>query len=205
MYNLIFKINPDEFHSNIHKWQSKNQSAIDKNSIKIIYKISKNFSVMLESDKIKYTFYDMDNFATFFSKNFKNDTNKLDSFDFCGLPKSDNTTHCFSDSTHRTCCLLGKKARDYADNSGNPIGKASERQFYLKNGFYPDSTTLTPWCTCMGSKVCSFYQKKFGSKDGTHIKFLYDKNNNIILSNNEDEYNEDEYAIYKHKTPGINF
>jgi hypothetical protein len=52
----------------------------------------------------------------------------------------------------------------------------------------------------MGSKVCSFYQKKFRNKDGTHIKFLYDTNNNIILSNDEDEY-----SIYKHKTPGINF
>jgi hypothetical protein len=202
MYNLIFKINPNEFDFNIHKWESKNQSAIDKNSIKIIYKISKKFSVILELDKMKYKFYDMDNFATFFNKKFKNENvkKKLDSFDFCGLPKTDHTSHCFSDSTHRTCCLLGKQARDYADNSGNPIGKASERAFYLKNGFYPDANTLTPWCTCMGSKVCSFYQKKFGNKDGTHIKFLYDKNNKIVFSNGEDEY-----TIYKHKTPGIKF
>jgi hypothetical protein len=121
----------------IYKWESKNQSAIDKNSISIIYKISKKFRVILESDKMKYKFYDMDSFSTFFSKKFKNENSKkkLDSFDLCGLPKTDNTSHCFFDSTHRTCCLLGKKARDYADHSGNPIGKASEKAFYLKNGF----------------------------------------------------------------------
>ena len=63
MYNLIFKISPNEFDFNIHKWESKNQSAIDKNSIKIIYKISKKFRIILESDKMKYKFYDMDNFV----------------------------------------------------------------------------------------------------------------------------------------------
>ena len=31
---------------------------------------------------------------------------------------------------------------------------------------------LFPWCTCTGSKVCTYYTNKFGKKDGTHIKFI---------------------------------
>lgn len=34
----------------------------------------------------------------------------------------------------------------YADNSGNPIGIASEDAFYLRYGKKPDE--LAPWCTC---------------------------------------------------------
>ena len=197
MYNLIFSSN---HFNDIHEWEIKNQSIITHNLIQTIYKLNKEFSVSLESNKIKFKFYSMNDFENFFSKKFKNENNStFNSSDFCGLPKNDKTSHCFSDNTHRTCCLLGKKAREYADQSGNPIGKASEQAFYLKNGYYPDDTTLTPWCTCMGSKVCSFYQKKFGNIDGTHIKFLYDKNNNIVFDNNEDKY-----SLYKHKTPGIN-
>jgi hypothetical protein len=64
----------------------------------------------------------------------------------CGLPNYNKTSHCFSDSTHHTCCMLGPEARKYADNSGNPIGIASEDAFYLRYGKKPDE--LAPWCTC---------------------------------------------------------
>ena len=30
---------------------------------------------------------------------------------------------------HHTCCMLGPKARKYADNSGNPIGTAAKKAF----------------------------------------------------------------------------
>jgi hypothetical protein len=42
----------------------------------------------------------------------------------CGLPNYNKTSHCFSDSTYHTCCMLGPEARKYFDNSGNPIGIA---------------------------------------------------------------------------------
>ena len=52
----------------------------------------------------------------------------------CGLPENYGpTSHCFADSTHQTCCMLGPEARAYADRSGNPIGKASERAFKEAN------------------------------------------------------------------------
>ena len=63
--------------------------------------------------------------------------------DKCGLPNYDKTSHCFSDSTHHTCCMLDPEARKYADNSGNPIGIASEDSFYLRYGKKPDK--LAPW------------------------------------------------------------
>jgi len=113
----------------------------------------------------------------------------------CGLPSNNKTSHCFADATHHTCCMLGPEARKYADNSGNPIGITSENAFYYRYGRKVGEKELTPWCTCTGSKVCSYYADKF--KDGTHIKFI----------SNLDTKNEDE-AIKKmglktHTTPGI--
>ena len=109
----------------------------------------------------------------------------------CGLPDIPETSHCFSDSTHHTCCMLGSQAREYADSSGNPIGKASINAFGRK----PKDGELTPWCTCTGSKVCSYYKNRFN--DGTNIKFI--GNTNTI--NEDDGINM--LNITRHKTPGI--
>lgn len=140
----------------------------------------------------------------------------------CNLPDIPETNHCFGDSTHHTCCLLGKKAREYSDASGNPIGSLSLKVQKVKT----NKNNLTPWCTCTGSKVCSYYTKKFGKQDGTHIKFIgnlknkknkkTNKNNKINKTNktnqnnqnNENnQYNENnairKLNIFRHKTPGI--
>jgi hypothetical protein len=109
----------------------------------------------------------------------------------CGLPDIPETSHCFSDSTHHTCCMLGSKARVYADNSGNPIGKASINALGRK----PKDGELSPWCTCTGSKVCSYYKNKFN--DGTNIKFI--GNTNTI--NEDDGINM--LNIIRHRTPGV--
>ena len=92
--------------------------------------------------------------------------------------------------------MLGGEARKYADQSGNPIGKTSEKAFYDYYGFYPDQNTLTPWCTCIGSKVCSFYAKKFN--DGTHVKYINSINKGKVLNQNEQNY-----STITHLTPGI--
>jgi hypothetical protein len=120
---------------------------------------------------------------------YNNDRKQL--LEKCGLPDNSETSHCFNDSTHHTCCMLGSKARVYADSSGNPIGTASINAF----GRNPKDGELTPWCTCTGSKVCSYYKNRFN--DGTNIKFI--ANTNII---NEDE-GINILNITKHKTPGI--
>ena len=109
----------------------------------------------------------------------------------CGLPDIPETSHCFNDSTHHTCCMLGSQAREYADNSGNPIGKASINAL----GRNPNDGELTPWCTCTGSKVCSYYKNRFN--DGTNIKFI--GNTNTI---NEDD-GIDMLNITRHRTPGV--
>jgi hypothetical protein len=110
----------------------------------------------------------------------------------CNLPDVKETEHCFADSTHHTCCMLGKQARDYAEKSGNPIGRVSEK-------LQPANTKLTPWCTCTGSKVCTYYQNKFGKTDGTYIKFI----NN--LSEKDEAKALTKLRLSKHTTPGINF
>ena len=125
----------------------------------------------------------------------------------CGLPETQETSHCFNDGTHQSCCMLGPKARAYADSSGNPIGKASERAYKGFTGKDPSKDDLTPWCTCFGSKVCSFYGSKFD--DGTHIKFLNDMNNDKeVLVNIPNKVGCEDYArnllnIKSHGTPGI--
>lgn len=116
----------------------------------------------------------------------------------CGLPITNETSHCFNDDTHQTCCVLGPEARLYADNSGNPIGKISKTLNPNKR--------LTPWCTCAGSQVCSYYSNKF--KDGTHVKFVNDrKNRNIYNFDKNSFYNEkdivNKIGIKSHNTPGI--
>jgi len=124
----------------------------------------------------------------------------------CGLPDTMETSHCFNDATHHTCCLLGNDARKYADGTGNPIGALSKSVRGNKN------MKLVPWCTCTGSKVCSFYSKKFGKKDGTRIKFIGTlkqkktrKNKNKNKSNNN--WNENnaisKLNLMRHSTPGI--
>lgn len=45
----------------------------------------------------------------------------------CGLLDIPATRHCFADSTHHTCCMLGSSTREYADASGNPIGSLSAK------------------------------------------------------------------------------
>ena len=117
----------------------------------------------------------------------------------CGLPDIAETQHCFADTTHHTCCMLGSKARAYADASGNPIGSLSEKVNNKVPAMGKRNTKkgLVPWCTCTGSKVCSYYTNKFGKEDGTHIKFIgtgKTKNEALAIS---------EMSLMKHGTPGI--
>ena len=124
----------------------------------------------------------------------------------CGIPKHSSTNHCFNDGTHHTCCMLGPKARKYADDSNNPIGKASEKIYKIKNGKDATDKDLTSWCTCFGSKVCSYYASKFN--DGTHIKFINNPNKNQVLKNVSSNTACEEYArksleIKSHGTPGV--
>ena len=135
----------------------------------------------------------------------------------CGLPDVEQTSHCFNDATHHTCCLLGKNARNYADSTGNPIGKLSEsiqiQGHKSQNQSGNKSNKLVPWCTCSGSKVCSFYSKKFGKLDGTHIKFIGRLKPNKIKTkkkkqnNSNSNWNENNainrLQLLQHKTPGV--
>lgn len=116
--------------------------------------------------------------------------------ELCGLPSGQSTSHCFRDDTHRTCCMLGKEARAYADRTGNPIGTASIRAFREYYGFFPSEDTLTPWCTCIGSKVCTFYSQRFN--DGTHIRFIDDMGRSVVIRGDEVRYRR-----VIHRTPGI--
>ena len=125
----------------------------------------------------------------------------------CGLPINYNrVNHCFNDSTHHTCCLLGPEARKYADNSGNPIGLASKDAFLHNYGRHATDNDLTPWCTCSGSLVCSHYANMFN--DGTKIKFMNNPNtdNEVIYNINSkkcEEHIRNELNINRHGTPGI--
>ena len=58
-----------------------------------------------------------------------NGNKRLYLLDKCGLPDIPETQHCFNDSTHHTCCEISRKARNYADSSGNPIGKLADDVF----------------------------------------------------------------------------
>ena len=133
----------------------------------------------------------------------------------CGLPKSSSdlvTNHCFADGTHHTCCMLGPKARKGSDATGNPIGSASVRAYSKKNPNTPiTDETLTPWCTCSGSNVCSYYADKY--KDGTHVAFVNNPNaldsvgTGIQIAEGApsecEPYFRDKFNIIPHGTPGV--
>lgn len=133
-----------------------------------------------------------------------NKKNKL--MQVCGMPQNYNpTSHCFNDSTHHTCCMLGPKARKYADESGNPIGTAAKKAFkHLKKKSATDND-LTPWCTCFGSEVCSYYANKFN--DGTHIKFVNNPNSadNVAFNPSPkcEGFYRDKFNVKSHGTPGV--
>ena len=111
----------------------------------------------------------------------------------CGLPDIPETSHCFADATHHTCCQLGPEARAYADKSGNPIGRLSEYAYTIKNGKRPDK--YTTWCTCTGSGVCGYYQKRFD--DGTMRQFIG------YLETIDEEEAIRILKLQRHRTPGV--
>lgn len=65
---------------------------------------------------------------------------------------------------------------------------------------------LKPWCTCFGSKVCSYYSQKFN--DGTYIKFVNNPSSPDSVRKNIypecEGYFRDKFSIKPHGTPGIN-
>ena len=125
----------------------------------------------------------------------------------CGLPDTMETSHCFADGTHHTCCMLGENTRNYADSSGNPIGSAARKAFKRHNGRNAKSTDKTPWCTCSGSSVCSQYAKKH--KD-TFIKFINNpksgKQASIVenVSPKCEKHYSNKFGIMRHGTSGVN-
>jgi hypothetical protein len=183
--------------------------------------------IYIKDDKFKMELYGYDklvkattrkiSFKYFFSKINEMPLRKYDKerkfnnlrhnlLNLCGLPNKYQTTHCYNDGTHHTCCMLGKKARDYSNISGNPIGKVSvemfKKYYKLSNNEFNENT-LTPWCTCVGSSVCSYYSDKFN--DGTHIKFINNNKKNEVYYNFDNQCEKDISSnIYnRHSTPGI--
>lgn len=133
--------------------------------------------------------------------------------DMCQLPKNyAATSHCFNDNTHQTCCMLSPKTRREADASGNRIGEASVKAYreYLKQNNKPIPTENelanldTPWCTCLGSQVCSNY--KSNVYNNTNIKFVNNKQNKNIVKKplaKCEKYLADKFLTVAHKTPGV--
>ena len=134
----------------------------------------------------------------------KNKRGKL--MEVCGMPQNYNpTSHCFNDSTHHTCCMLGPKARKYADESGNPIGTAAKKAFKHLKKRGATENDLTPWCTCFGSEVCSYYANKFD--DGTHIKLINNPNSVDKVAHEPSHkcegFYRDKFNVRSHGTPGV--
>ena len=69
-------------------------------------------------------------------------------------------------------------------NSGNEIGNLSveaDKKFKKQNPNIKNKNgDRTPWCTCLGSRVCSDYATKF--KDGTKVKFINNRYSNTQVA-----------------------
>lgn len=187
----------------------KNLQKINNNNILINYQKTSNNNISLIINKeLKYstnniTQNNLQKIFNLISKT-KNLEKKINPLTVCYLPNNYSSQHCFSDSTHQTCCLLGYKARKYSNESGNPIGSASEKLFKQYFGRKPNKYDLTPWCTCIGSGVCSYYSSKFD--DGTHIKFINSRKNKFLayhINNKCESKLAKEFEYVFHYTPGI--
>lgn len=187
--HILFR-HPDELRP-VHEWQTRHciDTIYTKSSIFVMKLFDAEARLIWSSSAMK----DLNKIQSFL----RNKKKQCNGNHLCGLADTPSTSHCFKDETHRTCCLLGGKARRYADRTGNPIGRAAEEAFFRRYGFHPDANILTPWCTCIGSEVCSFYAKKFN--DGTHIKYIDSAREGIVLSQDEEKY-----RTLTHRTPGIN-
>lgn len=170
------------------KWISNNVIDINKSLRTCIVKIDK-----MPMGKIEFQL------RTKISGGYKNKIKKTRKqlLKKCGLPDIVETGHCFADSTHHTCCMLGSRAREYADSSGNPIGSLSVKVQKRIKKTKKNKKGLTPWCTCTGSKVCSYYMDKFGNDDGTHIKFIGD------IDDMDENKAIDKLDLMRHRTSGI--
>jgi hypothetical protein len=82
----------------------------------------------------------------------------------CGLPKYNKTSHCFSDSTHHTCCMLGPEARKYAD-------KQSIIEFISKEPAQPSGAE------------CLSTQEELSFFDSTHVVTVPKIYNGLKLPN----------------------
>lgn len=139
-----------------------------------------------------------------------NKTKREKLLDKCGLPDVAETQHCFTDGTHHTCCELGAEARRYADSSGNPIGKLSEKVFkslpnnHPKKKYFMDSNKR-PWCTCFGSKVCSYYGDKFKDTKIDFISSPYENRYAEAVPTNMgcEEHVRKKFQTRSHGTPGV--
>lgn len=206
-----------------HEFSLKNEFL--RYNIRINYRLSsRNKIILVDYDGTniyitdRFTYNGINKiFSILSSRNkIKTNINKNNKYHLlCNLPHvKEKTEHCFNDSTHHTCCLLGRRARNYSNFSGNSIGKISEQMFEQYYGRPPLKNDLTPWCTCIGSKVCNYYSNLFNNnankknKDGTHIKFI--NNNGTIIHNlvnkpgcESNIVNDNNF--FKHSTPGIGY
>lgn len=121
---------------------------------------------------------------------------------------NEKVQHAFADPTHGMCCLLGPKSRAYADNSGNPIGTASEEVAQTAPTEVADSA-MTSWSSCMGSNVCSYYGKRFGDAypkfavSPDKKKMWIPTHGTIVSPECEKFLQEDVFKGTSHLTPGI--
>lgn len=189
----------------LHHWFYLNQHVLSRYCIRTVFTHGRAFRMMLYGYDMKMKWSsekitDLRDIITIVRRMPMADDvlcgRENDGVSLCGLPKTRETSHCFRDETHRTCCLLGGQARRYADRSGNPIGRAAEQAFHDYYGFYPDEKTLTPWCTCIGSEACTFYTNMF--QDGTHINYIDTPRHGKIFHGQEKKY-----KTLAHRTPGV--
>ena len=209
-YLLLVKFNKIEFLKKFYEFEFKNLNKFQEYNIKINYrKSNKDEILMYDKNNKKLLILDKFNNKEF-NRIFKLNLDKIENISLnnpkkvCGLSNNNSVSHCFIDETHQTCCMLGYEARSYANNSGNPIGKASEEIFYNYFDKRPLKNDLTPWCTCIGSGVCSNYAKMFD--DGTHIKFVNDKKNKYLIYGFDNSCEKNLIKVlnyYEHNTPGV--
>ena len=124
---IIVKFNSLKFLQKFYNLEFYFMDKLFERNIRINYKHSnKNLITLVGYDETvkyqskKFKPYTFDKIIQFIDKMpMRPIDNKLrqvkNTLSICGLPNYIQTSHCFNDFTHQTCCLLGHKARKYFD------------------------------------------------------------------------------------------
>ena len=144
---------------------------------------------------------------------FRGQTKQQKLQDMCGLPDSPETSHCFVDDTHHSCCMLGPNTQRGVSGTTNDVAKTAREAYMKKHNLnqaqleakIKNEKISLPWCTCTGSTVCSQYDRAYGDSKIKFINNPKSQSGEVMedVGTNCEKHVKELYDIRTHLTPSV--